>query len=428
MDNSINEAIRARVMEFLSIRHFEISAEGLEQFYLPLCSMSSPVRNNVITGILIVLGLALIVLAGFGIWYIRTILLYLLIAAILTMITRPIEKRLEKIRIGKKKIPRSFRAMIVLLGIYIIALTFIAIFIPVIADEAKILSGIDTKQLSSALHEPLMKLDTAFNSMQNPGSPHKSLEEYIQASAGQLLNVAQVSSLANSIVSLVGQIFIAFFVISFFTFFFIKDGPAIFELLMLLVPSKHTKSVRNIIDDAQLMLSKYFTGVLLDIIFVATFISSGMAILGVRNAIIIGLFAGVMNIIPYIGPLIGGAFALVIGASTNLDLEFYSGIMPLLGKIMLVFVLMNLTDGFLVQPYIFSKRVKAHPIEIFTVILVAGSLMGIGGMIVAVPLYTVFRIIAREFLSKYRFVQRLTGEMEEVTGENAKTSKPVSEK
>lgn len=390
--------------------------------------MSSPIRTNVITGILIVLGLALIVLAGFGIWYIRTILLYLLIAAILTMITRPLEKRLEKIRIGKKKIPRAFRAMIVLLGIYIVVLTFIAIFIPVIADEARILSGIDTKQLSAALHEPLMKLDAAFSSTQSPSSPHQSLEQYIQASAGQLLNVAQVSSLANSIVSLVGQIFIAFFVISFFTFFFIKDGPAIFELLLLLVPSKHTKSVRNIFDDTQLMLSKYFTGVLLDIIFVATFVSSGMAILGVRNAIIIGLFAGVMNIIPYVGPLIGGAFALVIGASTNLDLEFYSGILPLLGKIVLVFVLMNLTDGFLVQPYIFSKRVKAHPIEIFTVILVAGSLMGIGGMIVAVPLYTVFRIIAREFLSKYRFVQRLTGEMEELTGENAKTSKPVSEK
>jgi predicted PurR-regulated permease PerM len=378
------------------------------------------IKTNVITGLLLVLSIALIVLALTGIWYIRTILLYVLIAAILTMIVRPLERKLERIRIGKRKIPRSLRALILLLGIYAVVLAFIAIFIPVIADETRILSNIDTKQLSEAFHEPLAKMDTAFSSMQNPGAPHQTLEEYIQTTAGELLNVAQVSSLANSIVLIVGQVFIAFFVISFFTFFFIKDGPMIFEMMLLLVPQKQTRSVRNIFSDSQLMLSKYFTGVLIDVIFVATFVGSGMAILGVRNAVIIGLFAGVMNIIPYVGPLIGGAFALIIGASTNLNLEFYHGMLPLLVKIVLVFVAMNLTDGFLVQPYIFSKRVKAHPIEIFSVILVSGTLMGIGGMIAAVPLYTVIRIIAREFLSKYRFVRRLTDELEEVTGENDK--------
>ncbi|HTL83212.1 MAG TPA: AI-2E family transporter, partial [Bacteroidia bacterium] len=121
---------------------------------------------------------------------------------------------------------------------------------------------------------------------------------------------------------------------------------------------------------------------------------------------------GVMNIIPYIGPLLGGVFAIVIGLSTNLDLDFYHGMIPLVEKIVLVFVIMNLTDGFLVQPMILSNRVKAHPIEIFTVILIAGTLAGIGGMIVAVPVYTILRIIAREFLSKYRFVKRLTGELD----------------
>jgi predicted PurR-regulated permease PerM len=75
---------------------------------------------------------------------------------------------------------------------------------------------------------------------------------------------------------------------------------------------------------------------------------------------------------------------------------------------------MNLTDAFVVQPFIFSKRVKAHPIEIFLVVLVGGTIGNIEGMIVAVPLYTIVRIIAKEFLSKYRFVQRLTDELEPV--------------
>jgi predicted PurR-regulated permease PerM len=208
---------------------------------------------------------------------------------------------------------------------------------------------------------------------------------------------------------------IAFFAISFFTFFFIKDGSAIMEMLLLLIPLRRLKSVRNILDESQVMLRKYFTGVLIDVIFVAAFVSIGLSILGIKNAFIIGVFAGIMNIVPYVGPLIGGAFAIIIGASSNLTLDFYSGLLPLIQKIILVFVAMNLVDAFLVQPYIFSKRVKAHPVEIFLVVLVAGTLGGIGGMIVAVPLYTIIRIVAKEFLSKYRFVKRLTDELETAT-------------
>jgi predicted PurR-regulated permease PerM len=186
-------------------------------------------------------------------------------------------------------------------------------------------------------------------------------------------------------------------------------------------------AVRNIFTDTQLLLSKYFTGVLIDVVFVAAFVSCGMWILGIRNAIIIGIFAGVMNIIPYIGTLISGAFAIIIGISTNLQLDFYTGMVPLVGKIALVFVLMNLVDAFVVQPYVFSNRVKAHPIEIFVVILVAGTLTNVGGMIAAVPVYTVIRVIAREFLSKNRFVQRLTDEMDEVTTAAIPATKPPEE-
>jgi predicted PurR-regulated permease PerM len=161
------------------------------------------------------------------------------------------------------------------------------------------------------------------------------------------------------------------------------------------------------------MLGKYFTGVLIDVLFVSSFVSIGLMIIGAKYALVIGAFAGIMNIIPYVGPLISGAFAIIVGVSSNLSLDFYSGIVPLTEKIIVVFVLMNLIDAFLVQPFVFSNRVKAHPIEIFAVILIAGSISGVGGMIVAVPLYTVCRIIAREFFSKYQFVRKLTDELDE---------------
>jgi predicted PurR-regulated permease PerM len=349
-------------------------------------------------------------------WYLRTILLYVVIAAVIAMVVAPLDKYLEKIKIKTKKIPRSLRALILLFTVYAVIGLFVSIFIPLIIDEIKIISTVDSKQLQQALHEPLTQIEGAFSQLQqNSGTQEQTLEQYVQEQFNTFIGVTKISALANSIFSTLGSLITGFFVISFLTFFFLKDGTAIFNTMMLLVPKKYQRQANNVFDDTRILLTKYFTAVLLDILFVAAFVSIGMAILGVRNAIIIGLFAGVLNIIPYVGPLIGGAFAIIIGISTNLHLDFYSGMLPLAGKIMAVFVAMNLTDGFLVQPYIFSNSVKAHPIEIFIVILIAGTLAGIGAMVVAVPAYTVLRIIAKEFFSGYQFVQRLTDDLEEIT-------------
>jgi predicted PurR-regulated permease PerM len=377
----------------------------------------STVRQYTISGILIFLGIVLICVGAWACWQVRTIFVYVLVSAILAMITRPVENWLQRRRFRKRKLPRSMRALIVLLGIYLVIYSFIAIFIPLLVDQAKIIANVNSAQLTTAFHEPISQVEDAFkglSKMQSDTTQTENLDTYVQKGAGKLLDATKISSIANGLVSFFGSLMIAFFAISFFTFFFIKDGPAIMELLFLLVPVRRLKSVRNILHESQLMLRKYFTGVLIDVIFVATFVSVGLAIIGVKNAFIIGVFAGIMNIVPYVGPLIGGAFAIVIGVSSNLTLDFYSGLLPLIEKIILVFVAMNLTDAFVVQPFIFSKRVKAHPIEIFLVVLVGGTIGNIEGMIVAVPLYTIVRIIAKEFLSKYRFVQRLTDELEPV--------------
>ncbi len=376
----------------------------------------STVKKYTVSGILIFLSLVLICAGAWAFWQIRTILLYVLVAGILAMITRPLENKLQKIRIKKFKLPRAIRALVILLSIYLVIFSIFAIFVPLFVNQAKIISEVDSKQLTTAFHEPILQLENAFtglSKMQSDSVPKENFEQFIQSGAGKILDATKVSGIANGLVSFFSSMMVAFFAISFFTFFFIKDGSAILEMLLLLAPVNRLQNIRNIIDESQFMLRKYFTGVLIDVAFVSTFVGIGLALCGVPNAFIIGVFAGVMNIVPYVGPLIGGAFAIVIGVSSNLTLDFYMGILPLIERIILVFVAMNLTDAFLVQPFIFSKRVKAHPIEIFLVVLVAGTIAGIGGMIVAVPLYTIIRIIAKEFLSKYRFVQRLTDELEE---------------
>lgn len=374
----------------------------------------SNIRTYTISAILAFIGIVLVCAAAWAFWQVRTVMIYILVAAVITMITRPLEKRLERIRIRKKKIPRGFRALIILLSIYAILFTLVYSFVPLVLEEAKNIADSNNTQLSSFFHEPMGKIQDALPA-QPAGDGEQSFLDYLQNGAMKLLNATQVSSFVRGLISLFGSVLVAFFAISFFTFFFLKDGPAIFEMVLLLVPVKHAKSVRNIIGESQVMLGKYFAGVLIDVLFVSSFVSIGLMIIGVKYALVIGAFAGIMNIIPYVGPLISGAFAIIVGVSSNLSLDFYSGILPLTEKIIAVFVLMNLIDAFLVQPFIFSNRVKAHPIEIFAVILIAGSISGVAGMIVAVPVYTICRIIAREFFSKYRFVQRLTDELDEVS-------------
>ena len=107
------------------------------------------------------------------------------------------------------------------------------------------------------------------------------------------------------------------------------------------------------------------------------------------------------------------AFGVTIGITSNLELEFYTQLLPLVYKIALVFLIVQLIDSLIFQPLVISNIVKAHPLEIFLVILIAGTLAGIGGMIIAVPIYTILRIIAKEFLNNFKIVQQLTSELEE---------------
>ncbi|MGB0424108.1 MAG: AI-2E family transporter, partial [Flavobacteriales bacterium] len=129
---------------------------------------------------------------------------------------------------------------------------------------------------------------------------------------------------------------------------------------------------------------------------------------GIENALLIGFLAGIINLVPYLGPIIGACIALFVTLTTGLSAETGIELIPLMGRIVLVFAIVQLTDNFLIQPYVFSTSVKAHPLEIFVVISIAGTLAGVTGMILAIPAYTLIRIVAKEFLSGFKIVDSLT--------------------
>lgn len=307
-------------------------------------------------------------------------------------------------------------AVMTLFTYFIILGVIIILFVPLVVDQAQNLTEVKKDDITKALNVPLSQANDwlkdnglVSDSLSNQDLMNKLSDFEIMSSeeAGQ-----NIFGAFTSIISLAGNILISIFSIVFITFFFLRDNDILTNFVVLILPNKYEARIREAVEDITEMLSRYFTGILIQISIITIFVTIGLSILGVKNALLIAIFAALINVIPYLGPIIGAAFGVLITISSNLDISFYGEMLPLLGKVVFVFGCMQLLDNFILQPFIFSNSVKAHPLEIFLIILVGAQLAGIPGMILAIPTYTVFRVIAKIFLSKYRLVKKLTENMD----------------
>jgi predicted PurR-regulated permease PerM len=225
-----------------------------------------------------------------------------------------------------------------------------------------------------------------------------------------MFHVGIVSQVFSSTATLLGNLLIAAFSITFITFFFLKDEGLFFEGLVVLFPEKFETNIKHALISINRLLRRYFVGIVIQSIAIMLLNTIGLTIVGIgyKTALVIGLFTGILNVIPYVGPMAGMMLGTLIGLATNLQLDFATGMLPLMGYMLVVFIIVQLIDNFVFQPLIFSNSVNAHPLEIFIVLLIAGSLGGILGMLLAIPGYTVLRVFAKEFFNKFRLVQKLT--------------------
>ncbi|MFK8102296.1 MAG: AI-2E family transporter [Saprospiraceae bacterium] len=238
--------------------------------------------------------------------------------------------------------------------------------------------------------------------------------ERLQKKLFSFFNPAQITELFSSLVGFLGNLMVAFMSILFISFFFLKEQGLFVDFLRATVPRNYESKVSNAVDEASQLLRRYFLGVALQITLITIFVTALLSFFGIENALLIGFFAAMINVIPYVGPIIGASFGIFITISSNLDVSFYNETLPMLTKVAGVFAAMQMLDNFILQPYIFSNSISAHPLEIFIVILVGAQLNGVVGMILAIPVYTVIRVIARVFLSEFEIVQKLLGQPEEV--------------
>lgn len=359
-----------------------------------------------------VLGFVALSVAIFFSWYFFSIIIYVLIAAAVSFIGKPIINLLGKIRIKGHKLPDALKAAVTVVCLWLLFILFFSTVIPLVIREFRSIGDVSITNIVDRLENPIEDAE-CFLKKFGLLEKDSDMKTYIADGLNDILDRKWFSQVAGTM----GDLFVAVFSITFISFFFLKDSRLFSGMVMALLPVRYEEQGRNALDSIQKLLVRYFVGLLFEVLGVMTLNTLGLTIvgLGFSNAVVIGLVSGVLNVIPYIGPMIGIFFGLTVGVVLNLDMEFYSQMLPLLSYMTVIMFMTQLIDNIVFQPFIYGNSVHAHPLEIFLVILMAGSMAGIPGMILAIPSYTVLRVILKEFFNKYKLVKKLTQGLNEHT-------------
>jgi len=357
---------------------------------------SGLVPNSLLKSIFYLISLILI---GYIIYELKIIVGYLIIASILTLLGRPVEKLLT----SKLKFGSTLASIVAISFILIVISGVISLLIPLVLEQGKNLSLLNV----NAFQDKINTLYIEFNGYLNKFNIDLS-QSLIDIEGLTKNSVEAIPVLLNSVGSILGSITLGILSVIFITFFLLKDGEYFEKLFTQLFPTKMKKRIEKSLIEIKVLLSRYFLGLLFQITILFTMYTIILLIFGVKDAVVIAFLCALLNLIPYIGPLIGIILMSFLTMTSYLGQDFSSVIIPKTIYVIIGYVFAQLIDNFLSQPYIFSNSIKSHPLEIFLVILSGGILFGIVGMILAIPLYTVIKVFLKVFFSNNALVKKLT--------------------
>lgn len=344
-------------------------------------------------------------------WYLRSVLVYIIAAFVVSLIGQPLKRLLKKITIRGKSAPDALLALLSLAIIVAVLTLIIKQIIPIasgIVRDASIMNSSGAISQRSILDRVNEWVISVFPKV----GPDFDATELLMDKLSSVFSVSSIGGLLGSIGSALVSIFIGSFATLFISFFFIKDETLFRRIVKALVPDQIEERVGKTIHDIEKLLSRYFVGIIIEVFGVMLLDFLGLWLIvriGVNSAIGIAFIAGILNVIPYVGPFIGEVLGVVLcvilkygaGVGLNVNIWLFA---------LIVFAVMlatQMVDSMIYQPVIYSTSIKANPLEIFIVLLIAGSIGGAIGLLVAIPTYTVIRVIASRFFSDYKPVKRL---------------------
>ena len=360
---------------------------------------SKTIANGIVRAVLI---LALISLVIYFLYKIQLVIVYILISIILSMIGTPIVDFLRR----RLKFKLTTAVIFTLFFYGLIIFGFIMMFIPLITTQGQKLSLLDSNALQSQINELIIQIKSFLDNRGFNGS--KLMKEYNLISK---LNFNFLSDFLNNTLNTISNIGMGLASVFFITFFFLRERVIFLRIFKYILPDEHEEKILNSVSQINVLLSRYFLGILLQLFIIFVLYLVVLLIFGVENAFIIAFLCAFLNIIPYVGPLIGTVLAVILTLLGNFTGTFTHEMLMTTIYVMIGFFVVQFIDNNISQPYIFSNSTKSHPLEIFLIILIFGFLFGILGMIIAVPAYTILKVIGKEFLPENRIIQSLTKDL-----------------
>jgi|TARA_B110001450_G_scaffold87081_1_gene82948 predicted PurR-regulated permease PerM len=280
-------------------------------------------------------------------------------------------------------------------GLILIIGLLIKSFIPLLVEQARNLSLLNSTELQTSVNKIIEKYsDLYFTNDSN------FINSIINSKLFSQLDLSYITELLNNIIAGLGSFSIGIFTIIFITFFFLRDSEIIIYKIKLLIPKGIKSNVNESISQINALLSRYFLALIIQITILFILYLILLSIVGINNVLIIAFLCALLNLIPYVGPLISGFLLTILTLTNYIDIDFGAIILSKVIYVVIGFVIVQAIDNFLIQPILFSKSVKSHPLEIFLVILIFGYIFGVTGLILAVPCYTVIKVILRTVYSK----------------------------
>ena len=342
-------------------------------------------------------------------WYFKNVLVYIIVAFVVSLIGQPVMRLLRKIRIRGKSAPDGLLAILtifVILGTLILVVTQVIPVVTGIVRDAAVLNSV------TADGNPLDRVNDWIVGLFPGLGPDFNIITILMDKLREVTNVSNVTSVISSVTSFVTSLVVGLFSVVFISFFFVRDETLFRKIVSALVPDRMEGKLAKSLGDIEGLLSRYFVGLLVEMTGVALLDFLGLWIiarLGFSNALGIAFIAGILNVIPYVGPLVGEVVGVVLAVilkyGTGVGLGVNIWVFALI--VLAIMLTTQLVDNFVYQPLIYSTSIKASPLEIFIVILLAGHIGGVVGMLVAIPAYTVVRVIASRFFPDLKLVKRL---------------------
>ncbi|GEO69835.1 AI-2E family transporter [Levilactobacillus acidifarinae] len=312
----------------------------------------------------------------------------LLLSGILFYLLNPLVKLLERIRWKRLHFNRTAAVILVFIGLIAVIGYGAAWVVPKLVSQVTNLVGnipdfarSSEAVLKQAAHHPwLQQIDFSkyLTQLQN------SLAKYAEGV------MSGITSGIGTVVGTVTSVTVTAVTVPVMLFYMLKDGEKLMPAIRKLLPERHADQTIELLSRMNATIARYIGGQILECLFVGTFTAFGYMLIGEKYALLLGVFAGLCNLIPYVGPYIGILPALIVAFTISTNMVLY---------VIIVVVVVQQVDGNLVYPNIIGRTLRIHPLTIIIILLAAGNIAGLLGMILAIPLYAVVKTVVQYLYS-----------------------------